>query len=213
MEFLMNNYIWILICIVVVIMTIIGYYAEKTDFGKKVVEKPKKEKKVKEKKNKKEKENDFFEENVIDEIINEEPQVNNVEENSTNNESEVLFDEANDESFETPVDSSAELFNEVEEPVENFDDLNAAMPEFKGYEEPTVVEDASTPVEEVVEPAEETAEVLNEPVSEVVEEPTIPEVTPYVESLESDEKEEPSLPEIETLNTSDTTEEDDVWNF
>lgn len=53
MQFVSENYVWFIIALVVIIMTIIGYIAEKTDFGHKKVE-------VKEKKSK----------NRIDEIKN-----------------------------------------------------------------------------------------------------------------------------------------------
>ena len=46
LNFIVENYIWILIIGIVILMTIIGYIADKTDFGK---EKMKKEKTKKEK--------------------------------------------------------------------------------------------------------------------------------------------------------------------
>lgn len=51
MEFIADNYIWIIIVGIIILMTIIGYIADKTDFGKK---KP-------EKKNKKQEENNLDE--------------------------------------------------------------------------------------------------------------------------------------------------------
>lgn len=41
MDFLAQNYIWILVAFVVILMTIIGYVAEKTDFGKNINKKNK----------------------------------------------------------------------------------------------------------------------------------------------------------------------------
>lgn len=41
MDFLAQNYIWILVVLVIILMTIIGYVAEKTDFGKNVNKKSK----------------------------------------------------------------------------------------------------------------------------------------------------------------------------
>ena len=55
MDFFVNNYVWFIIGGVVILMAIIGYIADKTDFGRKgkeekpKVEKPKKEKEKKEK--------------------------------------------------------------------------------------------------------------------------------------------------------------------
>lgn len=50
MEFLTNNYIWIIVVVVVILMTIIGYIAEKTNFGKKEFSKKKTNKGLEEKK-------------------------------------------------------------------------------------------------------------------------------------------------------------------
>ena len=57
MEFIMDNYIWFIVGGIVILMAVIGYFADKSDFGRKknneeVVEKPKKEKKVKNKEEK-----------------------------------------------------------------------------------------------------------------------------------------------------------------
>lgn len=66
MEFLVDNYIWIILVIVVILMTIIGYIAEKTNFGKK--EFAKRGKKAKQKLV--EKENENPKENMNSEISN-----------------------------------------------------------------------------------------------------------------------------------------------
>ncbi|MCI9234334.1 MAG: hypothetical protein HFH08_07115 [Bacilli bacterium] len=50
MEILTDNYIWIIVIVVVILMTIIGYIAEKTNFGKKEFSKKKNDKKELEKK-------------------------------------------------------------------------------------------------------------------------------------------------------------------
>ena len=61
MDFIVDNYIWFIVAGIIILMAVIGYIADKTDFGRKgkdedtkekKVEKPKKEKKVKEKKEK-----------------------------------------------------------------------------------------------------------------------------------------------------------------
>ena len=49
MEFITENYIWFIIAGIIILMTIIGYIADKTDFGKKKPEKKKKEKEPKQK--------------------------------------------------------------------------------------------------------------------------------------------------------------------
>ena len=56
MDFIMDNYVWFIVIGVFVLMAIIGYFADKTDFGRKTkVEKSDKVEKVDKKKNKKEK--------------------------------------------------------------------------------------------------------------------------------------------------------------
>lgn len=57
MDFIVQNYVWFIVGGVIILMAVIGYIADKTDFGRKgkeenKIEKPKKEKKVKEKKEK-----------------------------------------------------------------------------------------------------------------------------------------------------------------
>lgn len=56
MDFIIDNYIWFIVVGIIIIMAVIGYIADKTDFGRKLSiqkeERPKKEKKVKEKKEK-----------------------------------------------------------------------------------------------------------------------------------------------------------------
>lgn len=53
MDFIMNNYMWFLIGAIVIVMIIIGYIAEKTDFGHKEVKKVEKKSKKQEKELKK----------------------------------------------------------------------------------------------------------------------------------------------------------------
>ena len=53
MDFIMNNYMWFLIGTIVLVMIIIGYIAEKTDFGHKEVKKVEKKSKKQEKELKK----------------------------------------------------------------------------------------------------------------------------------------------------------------
>lgn len=61
MDFIVDNYVWFIVIGIIILMAVVGYIADKTDFGRKgkeegtkekKVEKPKKEKKVKEKKEK-----------------------------------------------------------------------------------------------------------------------------------------------------------------
>ena len=53
MDFIKDNYIWFLVALIVIVMIIIGYIAEKTDFGHKEVKKAEKKSKKQEKELKK----------------------------------------------------------------------------------------------------------------------------------------------------------------
>ncbi len=87
MEFIVDNLVWFIAGGVVILMTIIGYFAEKTDFGKKLStsnhvedEKPIKEKKIKkDKKTKNNEENNVIEDKVVEEnnIMDQSYQTNN----------------------------------------------------------------------------------------------------------------------------------------
>lgn len=120
MEFIAENYIWFIIGGIIILMAVVGYIADITDFGRKkfdsqIKEKPKKEKKEKVKKEKKEKiveqpsleQNDNIETNIFNEI---EMPVSPIEQPEViENGSEQL------NSFE-PINEEVNLF--VEEPVE-----------------------------------------------------------------------------------------------
>ena len=57
MDFIANNYVWLIVVGIIILMAVIGYFADKTDFGRKVkTEKTEKNvEKIEKKKNKKEK--------------------------------------------------------------------------------------------------------------------------------------------------------------
>lgn len=82
MQFLTDNLVWIIVVAVIIVMAIIGYFADKSGFGtaefeKKAEEpKPKKEKKSKNKKVKEQPEQITLPNKPIDEIINERADVN-----------------------------------------------------------------------------------------------------------------------------------------
>ena len=133
-EFITTNYIWILIIAIVLVMTVIGYIADKTDFGKKtekvVKEKPVKEKKVKEEK--------------IEEVVSED-----LEETLPKEEINVVND------FPYEDTETEEETNEVEQ-VEDEMDLNPKEDDFSFDEElepvsPVNLEEIEEPTEELVE--------------------------------------------------------------
>lgn len=55
MDFIIENYVWFIVVFVIIVMAIIGYFADKTDFGRKIEKKEKKQNNTKEEKQKKQK--------------------------------------------------------------------------------------------------------------------------------------------------------------
>ncbi|MFV0250162.1 MAG: hypothetical protein ACK5HP_03925 [Bacilli bacterium] len=90
MEYILDNYIWFIIGGVILLMTIIGYFAEKTDFGKNKNEKVAKVKPEKIKKGKIEKSSDIVEDvpQVLEQVtpvLNEENSLYNIDELNNEN--------------------------------------------------------------------------------------------------------------------------------
>ena len=220
MGFFVDNWLWFLVGAIVVLMTLIGYIAEKTDFGRKDIpkrEKVKKEKPKKEKKQPKAKEE-------LEEVLESEPMP------------EVQMSLATDSIFEEPIENANEevedlnapfgdiSFEEpsVEEPFEPVENLNNTFEEF-AYEEPSVEESVETfePMEELTDADEEieTLEDLSVPFEETNYAMPINEVEEVVanEPVEELNLEDLNTPKIELPDLdSIVTEEDDtddVWKF
>jgi len=68
MDFIAENYLWIILIVIVILMAIVGYIAEKTEFIKKA-ENPVKPKKVKEEKKEKIEQPIVIEDRGIDELL------------------------------------------------------------------------------------------------------------------------------------------------
>lgn len=195
MEFIMENYIWFIIGGIVILMTIIGYIADKTNFTKK---EENKEKIKHSKKNKIEE---------LEEIIEEEPK----EETREINPIEDFNMDAFEPAFETDEPVSEEVStNEsiVEETpvVENSEDLN--------QEEMFDINTDEEVDETFEQPAEEPQETVEEDLYVGLD------GTPnaYKEDEETEEKDENleiELPSISSLDSElkEETDEDDVWKF
>lgn len=117
MEFIADNYIWFIVGGIVLLMTFIGYIAEKTDFGKQKFAskthepKPKKEKKIKD--NKKTKKND----NINAELKAEEVEPIEVE---------PLISNGNEEDLNAPFGDVVEEIKPIE-PVIIEEDLEVPL--------------------------------------------------------------------------------------
>ena len=213
MEFFVDNWSWFLGGAVVLLMTLIGYIAEQTDFGRKEVQKQEKPKKIKEKKVKekkvKEKKQKKSKENQETEVLEmEQPKP------------EIQMALATDTIFDEPV--MTENFEEVQE-------LNVPLEEINTEHTDTV---ESYPVEELNDFMQE--EVYTEPVVQenmtyqMPEElnETFEDITFDTPSVEEDVVSEPreelvlndvnnfnvELPDLDTT-ISEEDDSDDVWKF
>jgi len=184
MNFILDNWLWFLIAAIILLMTLIGYVAEQTDFGRKEIEKkekPKKEKKKKEKPKKEKNKKEEPEVLIVEESENKpEVQISLATDSILNNELEV------DESFEEEIPEELNVpFGDVrfEEPIEVMTDVL----ENKDINEELVQENT----------IEDT--VVDEPVVESnLDEIAIPDM---------------ELPDLDAIVSEDNDDDDDVWKF
>lgn len=221
MEFFVDNWLWFLVGAIVVLMTLIGYIAEKTDFGRKDVQKREKPKKEKKQPKAKEELKEVLESEPMPEVqmslatdsIFEEPIETLENTNEEVEETEDLNVPFGDISFEVP---------QVEETFEPVENLNNSFEE-STYVEPTInVEEpieTFEPIEELENINEEANEDLNVPFGDITYDIPINEVEEVVESEPAEELnlEDLNTPNIELPDLdSIVTEEDDtddVWKF
>ncbi len=143
MDFIVQNYVWFIVGGIIILMVVIGYIADKTDFGRKgkeenKVEKPKKEKKVKEKKEKIK-----VEPKGITELTKEvsEKEKINVNTNATPNSNEIKTDvKAENENIDQSL--FAPLTNDIKEVIPQEND-KVETPELKNIE-PTKLETSNS---------------------------------------------------------------------
>jgi len=200
MEFYVDNWPWFLGGAIIILMALIGYIAEKTDFGRKDMIRQEKVKKQP-KENKKEKQDEKTEEVV--EI--EEPRA------------EVQMALATDTFLENPIeeDLNAPFGDEdtnqehldiiTEQPVEELDELNFE----EIFIEPNEQEDVNTNI----------TEDLNAPFGDVtfdkpfvpVEEVVVQEPTDKI-NLDDVNELNVELPDLDTIVTEED-DSDDVWKF
>lgn len=205
MDFIVDNYVWAIVIVVVVLMAIVGYIADKTDFGRKEFEKKmvsdkakKVEKPKKEKKNKKKKE-------VVEEL----PVVGEVQTDEITNEdvaqketpeTDLLFDNLNGEDF---IEGENVDSQEVEENIElenvNTFDLNEDTNMSFNDEVSTGEEE---PIDQsLFEPLPSIDQVFSEPVSVSEEE------------VSTEESVDVPATDETTTQVSETESDDDIWKF
>lgn len=227
MDFITDNYIWIIVAVVIILMTLIGYIAEKTDFGKK--EFAKREKKEKQKKSKENKKKAVKEEQpIVEESA--ETKTMPVEITDATKQEEVTPLENTEVQFGEPLaddmEVSAETSMEAPEITPMEEDLNVPFGESVEVSEPeaTVTEDLNAPFgDEVAENAEaESLDSLNHPSSENMELPVEEDLNaPFGDDFTEPSNDDVSLdlPDIDTVKEDVTTndesksDDDDIWKF
>lgn len=205
MDFIANNYVWLIVVGIIILMAVIGYFADKTDFGRKVkTEKTEKNvEKIEKKKNKKEKDKKpnkiVVDAKGINELSKEAAEKNALvqENNSLDNNNEVSFVPPATDNI--PTDNQQFSAPTVNEAVDQSlfapltDQNNAVVDGNQEVKEPTAVAGA---VSEVV---EEEPENPNENQSEELK--NIDPVT-LPENTEDNKK-----------NNDVVAEEEDIWKF
>lgn len=221
-NFILDNYVWFIVVGVILFMALIGYIAEKTNFGRNQFEKKvKREPKVKKKKDKKNKVKDK-KELPVEELIIEEPIL--VEDNDWAN----LIEENVPAAIDVVDSTEADVVESIEN--DTIDSAGIDLVESTGTDaSDSVEEDLTVPFgigvnneEEIISTEVTLEEDLIVPLSEsVVDTPIDSVVEPLVEEPVEDNvvddvevvnevEDELSPPKIDTLN-ADTDE--DVWKF
>ena len=188
MNFIVENYLWIIIAIVVILMAVVGYIAEKTEFIKKT-EKPAKQPKEKKKKVE---EPIVIEDKGIDELLQKATKksknktANIIESDSASDLMTPLVSDTTDNAAQVSEDLMAPLVSEpvadnITEPVS--DDLMAPLTN------DSVVENTDTVDQSLFAPLDSTAETTNE----VVEGPVEP------------------IQEVD--GSSNIVDDEDIWKF
>lgn len=211
--FLLENYVWIIVGVIIVVMTIIGYIADKTDFGNK-----------KEKPVKKQKESNI--EKIEEPVLEETADASAFEEEKIDEDPEIDYTQeispvAPLDDFEMPEESGIEQENiseepsSLEEPVVLDDNMNEELQQ----------EDNNISFDEAVseEMPDSIEEEVSEPVDNVFEEIKEDENSELNSDEQSDINTEESeslneqfeLPNIDKLNEeiADVEQEEDVWKF
>ncbi len=239
MEFLTDNYIWIIFIIVIILMIIIGYIAEKTNFGKKEFSKRKSSKAKATKENKQEEIETLPKTEIAPTIEKEveqkplETHTEPVEPKAEIPQEEVQFTdpltddmEISNDILETPYEQSNNEVLSVEE------DLNTPFGEPIAYNEPPIesetLEDLNAPFGDFATTNESNIEEnLNVPLTDHSYETSSYEMNqedlnaPFGDELKYPTREEFNLdlPDIdsikEDINTEaiDKNDDDDIWKF
>lgn len=218
LDFLVENYVWVIVIIIVILMVIIGYVAERTDFGHRKVEAVVNKKKQKQEKDKKDREKLKNSKLTLNDVVYKQKDENKevapvtevTEPTPTADEiSQDLWAPLGD--AQQPQENNSTNF--VDDLTQSFpdtqEDLTAPLPEMKTetVEEVTPETDSNMPLEEVV--PEVIPEVTSEDNSEVVKEEN--ETVENAETVDVPAMDANPTPEIKEVVP--TEEEDNIWKF
>ncbi len=197
MDFLLENYIWFIIGFIVILMIVIGYLAEKTQFGSKKVSK--KEKNIQKKK----------EEEVMEQV--EQAKDTRINQAVLENANVLKKDPFIDRVTEPVPPKKEEIQSEIGEKVPQ--ELTVPFGDTRARKEeviPRTLESrVETPTMKKETPSLESFEDLYQPLEEVQEEPFEKEVSR--EQIKEEENIQIPLPDIQGLR--EEKNDDDVWNF
>ena len=191
LQFIQENYVWFIVGGIVLIMVIIGYFAEKTDFGAKKIEK--KEKKSKTDELNEEEISHIIEENGVNQglsdLVSENAEIPNdiIDDNQINEDLNAPFGDS---------DMNAD-FNETEESEVENNDVNTEITDIDNVEE-------TSNAEETVETNEDID--VNTDINENAE-TSVEEETSNIEDITT------PLPSIDEVKEDTVNSDDDIWNF
>lgn len=209
MEFVMNNIMWFIGAGIILLMTMIGYYAEKTDFGRNVDDDKKSKKEKKPKKDKKEEpagipvlENIEIEKNTGDNSVIEntnplDEEITNIENNNSDNVSLETVSEIDKENSNTITDTVSTDIQEVSE-LENSQKEDIVEEKIEDIVSEPVIEEVATDIVD-----EKQEEVVNVPVTESV----VTEIAEEKEEITSDNATENNDLVVEDIDNSIVEEE------
>ncbi|MDD6388234.1 MAG: hypothetical protein PUA68_04135 [Bacilli bacterium] len=197
----MNNIMWFIFAGIILLMTMIGYYAEKTDFGRNVDDDNKKSKKEKKSKNNKKEEPAGIP--VLENIDIEK----NIGNNSVIENTNPLGEEVTNIENNNLENVSLETVNEINEENNSTDTVTNDNQEVTQLENSQKEDIISEPViEEVV------TDIVEEKQEDVVSEPATEDVITEVVEEKQEDVSEPTIEDVTTETVEEEKIEDNVSN-
>lgn len=204
MQFIIDNYVWFIVGLLLLIMAVIGYFADKSDFGRKEFQKRIKQPKEQNKTSKKEKVEEIFPDEVPIKIPDDASVENVVSEESVI--SEDLFQILPSETIHESVNTNEDLYQPLEsnltedlyQPLESDSTEDLYQPL-----ESNLTEDLYQPLENSEQPVDNSD--LFKPLDEIIDEPNLDSENDVNATQDNAEQQE---------NVGSITDtEEDIWKF